>query len=81
MRATSTTGSPSSDLSAGTPVWRLVINWTILAAAVIGLVVLIRDLGGRLGAPSFAQRTRPSTHCWRCSGSWRWCSPRVTSVS
>jgi len=54
MRATSTTGSPSSDLSAGTPVWRLAINWTILAAAVIGLVVLIRDLGGRLGAPSFA---------------------------
>ena len=42
------------DLSNETPLWRVVVNWAIFAAVIVGLIVLIRDLGSRLGIPSFA---------------------------
>jgi arabinogalactan oligomer / maltooligosaccharide transport system permease protein len=37
-----------------TPTWRVVMNWSILAAVLVGLFFLVRDLGSRVKSPSFA---------------------------
>jgi arabinogalactan oligomer/maltooligosaccharide transport system permease protein len=36
------------------PAWRVALNWTLFAVVVVLLVLLVRDLGSRLGSPSFA---------------------------
>ena len=42
------------NLNSSTPLWRVALNWAMVAAVVVGLIVLIGDLGSRLRAKSFA---------------------------
>ena len=48
--------SPARNLpvSSGTPTWRVILNWVLFGAVLIGLFILIRDLSSRLQPPSFA---------------------------
>jgi arabinogalactan oligomer / maltooligosaccharide transport system permease protein len=48
--------SPARNLpvSSGTPTWRVILNWVLFGAVLVGLYILIQDLGSRLQAPSFA---------------------------
>jgi arabinogalactan oligomer / maltooligosaccharide transport system permease protein len=47
--------SPARSIpSSSAPVWRTILGWVIFGALLIGLVILVRDLGSRLGPPSFA---------------------------
>jgi arabinogalactan oligomer / maltooligosaccharide transport system permease protein len=47
--------SPARSMpTSSTPAWRTILNWVIFGSVIVALVILIRDLGSRLAAPSFA---------------------------
>ena len=46
--------TPQSSLGAATPLWRVVLNWAMVAGVLVGLGVLFTDLASRLRAKSFA---------------------------